>query len=65
MISASTNNQRHMFSKMPAPDAELGLVPADPLPPTWNDQQQAFLQSIGLGSNISNNDDDNDGSILS
>ena len=65
MIWASTNNQRHMFSKIPASGAEPGLVPAGPLPPTRNDQQQAFLQSIGLGSDISNNGDDNDGSILS
>ena len=63
MIRASTNNKRRMFTKIPASDAELGLVPAGLLPLTWNDRQQAILCDVGLSSDRSdssdtNNDDD-------
>jgi hypothetical protein len=60
MIRASRNNKRRMFTKIPSSDAEPGLVPDGPLPPTWNDQQHALLKTLGLDSDNSDDTDDED-----
>ena len=36
------------------------IVPDTPLPQTWNDQQKALLDSLGLGDNSDDTDDEDD-----
>lgn len=48
-----------MLTTVRISDARLGLIPAGPLPSTWNDWQQAVMQSVGLGSDWSDSADNN------